>query len=126
MIVAGFGFRSRADVASLMDAFTQASAGHAVTALSTAADKVNTQAFVDLARSLRLPIVGVDAADLATTNTPTQSVPSQVARDTGSVAEAAALSAAGPGAILLQSRAISADRCATCALAQSGQKGHLP
>ncbi|MHA6346914.1 cobalamin biosynthesis protein, partial [Roseivivax sp. CAU 1761] len=38
--------------------------------------------------------------------------------DTGSVAEAAALAAAGPGARLLGPRAVSPDGCATCALAQ--------
>ncbi|MFP4328377.1 MAG: cobalamin biosynthesis protein, partial [Paracoccaceae bacterium] len=42
---------------------------------------------------------------------------------TGSVAEACALAAAGPGALLLGPRAISSDRMATCALARSRNTG---
>ena len=41
----------------------------------------------------------------------------------GSVAEAAALAAAGPGARLLAPRMISADRMASCALAMSLPEG---
>lgn len=125
MIVAGFGFRAGADVSSLKDAFMRASEGRAVQALSTASDKASSEAFVVLARALELPILAVDPADMSRVDTPTQSSKSQAARETGSVAEASALSAAGPGSTLLTQRVISADRYATCALAQSGQEGHL-
>jgi cobalt-precorrin 5A hydrolase len=56
--------------------------------------------------------------DVAGIGTVTQSGASHRARRTGSVAEAAALVAAGPGATLLGARAVSGDRMATCALAE--------
>jgi cobalt-precorrin 5A hydrolase len=40
------------------------------------------------------------------------------ARGVGSVAEAVALAAAGPGARIVVARVISSDRMATCAIAQ--------
>ena len=126
MIVAGLGFRERADVASLQDAFHRAAKGYVVGAISTVADKADSSVFLELARSLRLPIVRVDPGNLSSADTPTQSAHSQAARDSGSVAEASALSAAGPGATLVKPRVISADRCATCALAQTGEEGHMP
>ena len=57
-------------------------------------------------------------AALTAQATSTQSPASRASRGTGSVAEAAALAAAGPGARLLSPRVISADGRATCALAE--------
>lgn len=123
MIVAGFGFRGAATTDSLRDALSQASARAQVDALATLDDKADAPAFQDLVSDLNLPLVRVRADKLAQANTSTQSVRSRVVRDTGSVAEATALIAAGPDAQLINTRAISDDRMATCAVAQSQLKG---
>ncbi|PTW97531.1 cobalamin biosynthesis protein [Pararhodobacter aggregans] len=114
MIVAGFGFSSRATLDSLQGAL--AATGGAPDALATLADKAS--ALAPLALSLNLPLIPV-AGPLP--ETLTQSERSREARGTGSVAEACALAAAGPGAYLLGPRAVSPDRLATCALAEGGQ-----
>ncbi|MEJ7928124.1 cobalamin biosynthesis protein [Sphingobium sp. AN641] len=117
MIVAGFGFRAGAGPASLRAAFALAQQGRpAVTHLATAQDK--RAALVPLARALGLPLTGIAPDALAAMPTSTRSAASLHARATGSVAEAAALAAAGEGAQLLTSRHISPDRMATCAIAQ--------
>lgn len=117
MIVAGFGFRSGAGVASLRAALVLAQKGlPAVTHLATASDKL--PALAPLADVLGLPLTGVAPEALAAAPTLTSSTASRAARDTGSVAEASALAAAGRGARLLTCRHISPDRMATCAIAQ--------
>ena len=122
VIVAGVGVRAAATEASLADALAHAvrCAGHAgpVAALATARDKAASAVFTTFAHDLDLPVHAIDARDLARQETLTRSVPSLTARGTGSVAEAAALAAAGPGARLLTPRCISGDGMATCALAQ--------
>ena len=117
MIVAGFGFRSAAGVDSLHDALRRAGGAGQVTALATAADKTTSPAFQTFAKELALPVHAISPLALKSPQTATQAPASIAARGTGSVAEAAALCAAGPGARLLQSRVISNDRMATCALA---------
>ena len=118
MIVAGFGFRGAALCASLENALALASNGKTPDALATAEDKAGHPAFRELAAALGLPVIGIDAAALAAAKTLTYSPASQSARGAGSVAEAAALVAAGAGARLLGPRRISEDRLATCALAR--------
>mgnify|MGYP005846351469 CR=1 FL=1 len=119
MIVAGFGFRAGAGAESLADALALALAGGpAPTLIATAADKAESPAFRAFAAARGLPVRGIDAAALAGSATLTQSPTARAARGTGSVAEAAALVAAGPGARLLAPRAVSADGMATCALAE--------
>ena len=115
MIVAGFGFRFGASLASLRCALAQLGAVP-VTHLATVQDKV--EALAPLAREMGLPLIGIGSELLAATATPTASDISRRARGTGSVAEAAALAAAGRGGCLLHSRRISRDRMATCAIAQ--------
>ncbi|QJF51895.1 cobalamin biosynthesis protein [Roseobacter ponti] len=117
MIVAGLGFRTGASAQSLRSAFERASAGKTATALATAAEKCDSTALRDLATETGLRIIAVAADQLAAQPTVTQSAPSRAARGTGSVAEAAALAAAGPGARLCGPRAVSDDRMATCAFA---------
>ncbi len=115
MSVAGFGFRASASVDSLRSAYELASAGHTITALATTKSKA--AGLRSLAQALALPILPIPAADIAAQHTPTQS-PRVLARHaTGSLAEAAALAGAGPGARLLSPRHISNDRLATCAIA---------
>ncbi len=119
MIVAGFGFRAQAELHSLQDALAKANSAQAVTDLATLSDKADSPAFQDLAHVLGLPVHHVSAAEAANVQTQTQSAHAKAARETGSVAEAAALVAAGPGAELVQARVISADRMATCAVARA-------
>jgi cobalt-precorrin 5A hydrolase len=116
VIVAGFGLRASASADSLADALARA--GGAPTLLATAEDKARSPAFRALAHRLGLPVLGIDPAALSAQTTLTQSATSRAARATGSVAEAAALAAAGPGARLLGPRAVSGDGMATCALAE--------
>ncbi len=116
VIVAGFGFRAGAGLDSLRDALRQT--GGRPDMIATAADKAAAPAFRALARVLDRPVAPVAAACLARQPTLTASAASRRARGTGSVAEAAALAAAGPGARLVGPRAVSADRLATCALAE--------
>lgn len=121
MIVAGFGFRQGTGLASLRAALALAQRGRpAVTHLATASDKV--AALAPLAESLDLPLQGLSPEELSGVATLTQSAASLAARATGSLAEASALGAAGPGARLLGPRQVSPDRMATCALAE----GFLP
>lgn len=118
VIVAGFGFRGAATRASLHDALVKTGGAGQVHLLATLGDKADARAFRALADDLGLEARGVDSAVLADQQTRTQSAASWGARGTGSVAEAAALAVAGPGARLLVTRTISADRMATCALAE--------
>ncbi len=123
MIVAGFGFRRDASAASLRDAFDRARGDHPVSGLATAADKAGTAQFRALSAALGLPACPVAPEALTPQATHTHSPRVAAARGTGSVAEAAALAAAGPGARPLAPRIISADRMASCALAMSLPEG---
>jgi len=111
VIVAGFGFSTQATLASLRSAL--AATGGRAEALATLADKA--PALAPLGAELGLPVIAVIGP---LPETLTQSDHSRAARGTGSVAEACALDAAGPGAYLLGPRVVSDDRLATCALAQ--------
>ncbi len=117
MIAAGIGFRSAAPVASLQAALTLAMAQGGLTpqTLATAAAKATAPQITKLSRTLDLPLQGVDVAGMIT---PTQSLQSLQTYATGSVAEAAALIAAGPGARLIVRRVTSPDGMATAALAE--------
>jgi cobalt-precorrin 5A hydrolase len=117
MIVAGFGFRKAASVESLLDALDKARGTQAPGLLATAEDKATAPAFQALSDHLHLPIRAIPQDVLAQVETPTRSATVRALRGSGSVAEAAALVAAGPGASLLGPRVTSADRMATCALA---------
>ncbi|WP_424931057.1 cobalamin biosynthesis protein [Amaricoccus macauensis] len=118
MIAAGFGFRESATRESLADALRRACASPAPAWLATAEDKADHPALVALAAELGVGVRPIPSADLETQATLTRSRRSSEARNTGSVAEAAALASLGPGARLIASRSISGDRCATCALAR--------
>lgn len=89
---------------------------------ATAADKAVTPVMVNFGLDRSIPVVAIAADFLAAQNTLTRSHASESARNTGSVAEAAALAAAGVGARLLAARVVSEDRMATCALAQGDPK----
>lgn len=118
MIIAGFGFTSRATAASLAQALNATGHAGTLTAIATHADKANAAPLRAFAHAHGLPISAIPADQITQTATQTHSARSQNARNTGSVAEAAALAAAGPGATLIAARHVSADRMATCALAK--------
>ncbi|GKQ49815.1 cobalamin biosynthesis protein [Bradyrhizobium sp. Ce-3] len=118
MKVAGLGFRSNASVASLRDALDAAGGPNGLAAVATVSDKADALALQALARELGLPIRGISAARLAEMQTATQSEFIKARFGTGSVAEAAAVAAAGRGARLISVRATSQDRMATAAIAE--------
>lgn len=129
MMVAGFGFRRGATLASLHDALAQAlevaqlptTWAHSITLLAAAQDKAGAHCLRALAADLGLPLCAVAPAQVAATPTLTDSAAVRALRGTGSTAEAAALAVAlvqsGPGARLLHPRSVSTDRLATCAIA---------
>ena len=121
MIVAGFGFRSGATAESLANALDRAGDDGRAVAFATAADKAHAEAFIRFAEAADLPVEAIDAETLTGQDTVTRSVTSLAARGTGSVAEAAALAAAGPGARLIARRVVSRDGMATCALAEGNE-----
>jgi len=131
MIVAGLGFRRGAEageiVALVGEALARASlAPGALSRLATAESLAVLPAFAEAARRLAVAAVPVhrDGLAAAAPNTRTLSARSLVAHGVGSVAEAAALGAAGPGAALVLERIASAS--VTCALARSAGPEALP
>lgn len=115
MRVAGLGFRAAATAASLADALRRA--GGEADLLATAEEKAGQPAIRDLAADLGLEVRAVGPADLAAQEVRTRSDRVAARFGTGSLAEAAALAAAGPGARLLGPRVISGDGLATAAIA---------
>ncbi len=117
MKVAGFGFRKGAGVESLLAAL-EATGATGVTKIATAEGKADALAIRALAEQLHLPLEAVSDAALPAAEVLTQSEKSTAMYGTGSLSEAAALIAAGPGARLLGPRVISGDTMATCAIAE--------
>lgn len=127
MIVAGIGCRKgcAADeiVALVRRAVAEAGAAHCrLTALAAPAFKRAEPGLCEAATILALPLlhVGDDRLKAVQAECPTRSAPALAATGHGSVAEAAALAAAGPGARLVLARISSA--AATCALAERGPR----
>jgi cobalt-precorrin 5A hydrolase len=126
-LVAGLGFRAGCEVTALRSALQAALdaastvRGQLITlahlsAIATAADKAHHPALLQLAAELQVPIHPIPLPALANQPAaPSARVPERYGAH--SVAEAAALAAAGPGATLLGRRSISPDRMATAALA---------
>jgi cobalt-precorrin 5A hydrolase len=118
MRVAGLGFRREATIESLRDALAAAGGACGLDALATVTDKADAAVIVSLARELDLTIKPVPAEILAGVETSTYSVRIETMFGTGSLAEAAALAAAGRRARLVSARAISRDKAATAAIAE--------
>lgn len=116
MIVAGFGFNTHATLAALQDALAKAGGAEGVTHLAALASKA--EGLSVLATAMDLPLVALEPAALRGVATLTRSNRVEQMFGTGSVAEAAALAAAGPGARLRGPRAVSADGTATAAIAE--------
>lgn len=118
VIVAGLGFRAAVGLDSLRAALILACDGKTPGLLATAAGKEDSIALMALAGEMGLEICAVPPDQLRAQVTVTSSQASISAYGTGSVAEAAALAAAGAGARLTGPRKISADRMASCAIAE--------
>jgi cobalt-precorrin 5A hydrolase len=118
MKVAGLGFKKDVTLDSLREALAAAGGPDGLAAVATISDKADAEALKLLARECGVPIKAVPAELLAGIATPTQSHVITEKFGTGSVAEAAALAAAGPRARLIAMRAVSRDRTATAAIAE--------
>lgn len=118
MKVAGLGFRQDVTLASLREALAAAGGADGLAAMATISDKADAEPLKQLARECGVPIKAIPADVLASVDTPTQSRLVTERFGTGSVAEAAALAAAGPCARLIATRAVSQDRTATAAIAE--------
>ncbi|WP_027555407.1 cobalamin biosynthesis protein [Bradyrhizobium sp. Cp5.3] len=118
MKVAGLGFRKDVSLASLREALVAAGGPAGLAAVATVSDKADAEALKLLARECGVPIKAVPADVLARIITPTQSKLVAEKFGTGSVAEAAALAAAGSRARLIATRAVSRDGTATAAIAE--------
>ncbi|MFK0266192.1 cobalamin biosynthesis protein [Streptomyces angustmyceticus] len=121
-LVAGLGARCGVPVSEVLEliAASCAAAGYAVrqvTALATVAAKAAEPGLTGAARELGVPLRSFPAAALADVRVPEPSAAAAAAVGTPSVAEAAALLAAGPGAALAAGKRKSARARATCALA---------
>ena len=122
MIIAGVGFRRSVAAEEIVMLVEQALERSALThgalaKLATIEALADLPAFTKAARRLAVAAIAVEEQALfaAAPHVRTQSVRSLAAHGVGSVAEAAALAAAGPGATLVLERIASAS--ATCALA---------
>lgn len=135
-VIAGIGLRQQASVPALRQVLAaaldaaQAAVGQgggalSLCALASAADKCDHPALQALARELSLPLRAV----------PLDRLPQQAAQPSArvparygarSLAEAAALAAAGPGAVLAEGRHISADGSATAAIARPISETLIP
>lgn len=116
--IAGIGFRDEASLASILDALDRAGASGAPR-LALPARKAGHPLAEALAGN-GFVLVFIADETIAAIRTPTQSPISLRVYGTGSLCEACALAAAGPGAHLAAPRALSADRLATAALAFTG------
>lgn len=121
-LVIGLGFRDAAPAASIGEVVAAARAqGGDACAIAVPDDKASHAALRAAADAARLPIetISAEAMRCADANIATRSATIAKHRGVGSVCEAAALAAAGPGARLVVSRIVSADRSATAAAARS-------
>ena len=121
-VALGIGFTSRADEVALFQALEAACGAGAVDVVATAEDKAMHTPLRKAAARLGLPLTPVPEMALKAMgpNVLTCSMRSLSARGVGSVAEAAALAAAGAGARLDGPRTVSADGQVTTAIARSG------
>ena len=130
-LVVGTGASRGAEPAALYEAASRllgrsGLASTAVGAVATADIKATEAAIVELAARWGVPLWTYPAEVLAAQPVPNPSPAVEAAVGTPSVAEAAALVAAGPGATLLAAKEVSARRDSTVAVARrAGPAGHL-
>lgn len=117
MKVAGIGFRQGAPLGSLRAVLRAAEAqGGQAEALASLPEKAADPRLQTLAAERGLPLIPVAVAGQTT---PTRSPRILALHATGSVAEAAALAAAGAGAEITVARITAPDAMATCAMAET-------
>ena len=97
-LVIGIGLRPGADIGPLEDALR----GQSIAALATI--EARAEALGSLARRLGLPLIPIPPRDLAGVVTPSASARIMALYRCGSVAEACALLAAGPGSVIVKPR----------------------
>ncbi|WP_241565141.1 cobalamin biosynthesis protein [Paenirhodobacter populi] len=115
-MIAGVGFREAASPASILDALARAGAGD-LRRIAVPEVKARHPAIQTL-RRFGYHVTEITAEALTRPATLTDSPAARATHGTGSVAEACALAALGPGARLMAPRAVSADGMATAALAK--------
>jgi cobalt-precorrin 5A hydrolase len=121
VIVAGFGIRAEATLASLHKAL-EACGNPALDALAVVEDKAHHPALAALAAQTGLGLCPVPLTEINRQGAQTLS-PHQPSRyGPGSVAEAAALAIAGPKARLLVRKTVSTDGLVTIAIAEGTGK----
>jgi cobalt-precorrin 5A hydrolase len=125
MIVAGVGCRKGATAEQIITAISRALhnvglSTRAIDVIATSAAKIDEPGIVAAATTLDVPLVPISQSDLEAVGARTRTRSERVIALTGvpSVAEAAALAAAGPSASLLAARTAAGP--ATCALAETG------
>jgi len=127
MIVAGVGCRKGATAEEIITAISRALhnvglSNHPIDAIAAPAAKIGEPGIVGAATVLRVPLVPVSQSDLEAVGARTRTRSERVIALMGvpSVAEAAALAAAGPSALLIAARIAAGP--ATCALAETGEE----
>lgn len=125
MIVAGIGCRRGATVEAVLETLAAVLAQNNVVAaqlagLAVPEEKMNEVGVIAAADKLALPLIGVSPAELARAGQATLTISARVraAKGVPSVAEAAALAAAGAGARLIAPRITTPT--VACALAAGG------
>ena len=119
MRVTGLGFRRGVSAESLRAAIALVGLGDA---LATAEDKVREPGLMRVAQDLGVGILGIARSDLRAQGVE-GSARVMAEYETGSVAEAAALAGAGPGARLVQTKRKGPDGMAVAALAEGALTG---
>ncbi len=122
VVVAGLGSRRGVSVEAVLAAIGAAAGAHGrpqaqIALLATGDAKSGEAAFAEAALRLGVPLEIVPAARIAAQAVPGRSAASLAFAGTGSMAEAAALAAAGQGARLLGPRTVFGP--VTCALAEA-------
>ena len=122
LIFAGFGFRKYAELECFLEVLNLMSNKHKedgeVVAISTISEKARYSVFKVLSKETRLKIISLDIKDITKQKTISFSENSMRLYQTGSLAEASALAAAGKNSRLLGRRVISTKRTTTCAFAK--------
>ena len=126
MIFVGLGFRKAVTTKSFENLFRQVfnltELPGPIKALATLDTKALNPALQEFAAAKKVTLIPVSLENLQRQITPTQSLAAQAAYGVGSIAEAAALAAAGDGSLLTFRRLVSNDKLATCAFAKGSFK----
>lgn len=126
MIFVGVGFRKAVTTKSFENLIHQVC--HLtewpgpIKAFATLDTKALDPTLQEFAKAKRVTLIPVTLENLKRQITATQSPAAQVAYGLGSIAEAAALAAAGDGSSLIFKRIVSNDKLATCAFAKGSFK----